>query len=200
VTDIFRDPALVGLEEAENSLGSPLRVDRPGILSDRGDNRRRFSRNRTSEVLMVLPRPGGLLFHTKQFYPPGVLRLLSGGVNPGEPVREAAVREVREETGLRLSPARLLFHLVHHLEVGGKERCFHTLAFLFPRSEAPVAPQDAGEEITEFRALSWQEIPEAVRLLESLPPPWDAWGEFRALPHRLLLRLRDEHLDWFPPS
>lgn len=193
----FRDPELRGLGRAERRLGSPIRLDLPRPLVDQGDDAHRFSRNRIAEVLLVFPRPQGLLFHTKSFYPPGVWRLPSGGVRRHEAVDRAAEREAEEETGLRLAPVRFLFHLIQHLTVGSKERAFHTLAFLFAASTEPVAPSDPVEQISALRVFSWDEIPAIVQHLETLAPPWEAWGRFRAAPHHLLLEVRAAQPEWF---
>jgi 8-oxo-dGTP pyrophosphatase MutT (NUDIX family) len=190
---LFLDPLVVGLGEAE-ALGRPLRESR-ALDPAAFPKTREFPilSPRRAEILMVLPRPGGLLLHTKSFYPPGVLRLLSGGVLPGEPVLHAAEREVREETGLALAPQRFLFHLVFRILEDPGPRPFHTLAFLYPASTAPVAAQDAEEEISRFAEVPWERLPEMARSLEEVDPRWRLWGHFRAEPHRLLWRLlRDD--------
>jgi len=47
------------------------------------------------EVCLVVCRPNGkLLTFTKTFYPPGVYRLLTGGVEPGESVLDVLRREI----------------------------------------------------------------------------------------------------------
>lgn len=62
-------------------------------------------------VRVVLADEGGrvLLFHavTDDVGPAGWWELPGGGIHDGESYLEAAVREVREETGLRLDPAVL---------------------------------------------------------------------------------------------
>src|SRR5262245_32555552 len=57
--------------------------------------------DRYGEVCMVIRRPNGkLITAIKTFYPPGAFRLLTGGVQHGEPIADALMREVAEETGL----------------------------------------------------------------------------------------------------
>jgi 8-oxo-dGTP pyrophosphatase MutT (NUDIX family) len=195
----YNSSELDGLAEAERLKGEPVREELSPDLEDPGVARGQLPRRRQAEVLMALPRPQGLLFHTKPFYPAGVLRLLTGGVHPGEPILEAARREVREETGLPLEPTRFLFHAVRRLRREGEWRRFHTLAFLYPLSSDPPTPIDGEEEISEFRDVPWEEIPELARRLDALQPPWDSWGAFRAGPHHLLLRLRRERPEVFAP-
>jgi 8-oxo-dGTP pyrophosphatase MutT (NUDIX family) len=62
-------------------------------------------------VRVVLTDAGGrvLLFHvlTPDQAPDGWWELPGGGIDPGESYLEAAVREIREETGLRLDPEQV---------------------------------------------------------------------------------------------
>jgi 8-oxo-dGTP pyrophosphatase MutT (NUDIX family) len=62
-------------------------------------------------VRVVLTDGGGrvLLFHvlTPDQAPDGWWELPGGGIDPGESYLEAAVREIREETGLRLDPGQV---------------------------------------------------------------------------------------------
>ena len=196
--DLFRDPALRGLKEAERRHGVPIRRFGSTVIP-RGESgsRQPFGLGRKAEIIMILPRPGGVLFHGKAFYPPGLLRLPSGGLAPREPVLRAARRELLEETGLRLEPERFLFHLIQRAQYGLLERRFHSLGFLFPYSEGPIEPGDPTEQITVLRAVGWEEIAGIARGLETLEPPWSAWGLFRAAPHRLLLEIRRNRPDWF---
>lgn len=44
----------------------------------------------------------------KHFYPPGMYRAPSGGINPGESIEEGAAREMMEETGTQMMLERFL--------------------------------------------------------------------------------------------
>jgi 8-oxo-dGTP pyrophosphatase MutT (NUDIX family) len=67
------------------------------------------TQNRNAEVCMVVRRPSGrILVFRKTFYPSGVLRLLTGGIEPGESIVDALRREVTEETGLDVRVERYL--------------------------------------------------------------------------------------------
>src|SRR5207245_11794765 len=62
---------------------------------------------RAHEVRMVFRRPGGdVLTFRKAFYAPGVYRLPTGGMLPGEGILVALTRAATEETGLAGEPDR----------------------------------------------------------------------------------------------
>src|SRR5687767_8110547 len=61
------------------------------------------SKGRRGEVVLVIPdEEGRIWLHTKDFYPQGVYRLMTGGVKPKEAPDKAFLRETREETGLQV--------------------------------------------------------------------------------------------------
>ena len=75
--------------------------------------------DRHGEVCMVVRRPNGkLITAIKTFYPAGAFRLLTGGVSHGEPIAEALLREVAEETELAVVVRRFLAVIEYHLRGG----------------------------------------------------------------------------------
>ena len=72
-------------------------------------------RRPTARVLPVSPDGAVLLLQDQDPARPGVLRWgsIGGAVEPGESLVEAAVRELHEETGIRVAPDRLVGP-VHH--------------------------------------------------------------------------------------
>ena len=72
--------------------------------------------DRYGEVCMVIRRPNGRLVTAKKtFYPLNGYRLLTGGINYGEPVLDALLRETHEETSLEVILRRFLAAVVYHL-------------------------------------------------------------------------------------
>lgn len=194
--EAFRDPELFGLEEAADRLGRPVHrlLQLPPLPED---ERNPFRKERAGEVLMVLPRPEGLLLHSKEFYPDQLLRLPTGGLKRRETALAGAKREVLEETGLALEPIRFLFHIVHlHGPADARAR-FHSLGFLFPATSDPVFPIDPDERITVLQGFPWTALDDVIRKLEGLKQGWGFWGRFRAVSHRLLQEIRRDHPEWF---
>jgi ADP-ribose pyrophosphatase YjhB (NUDIX family) len=168
--------------------------------------------DRYGEVCMVLRRPNGsLITARKSYYPPGVYRLLTGGVAHGEAIEAALLREAHEETGLHVEVRHILAVITYHalsplllqgegvqsVEAGhspADEQHFVTFAFLLDETGGNLAPQDEEEQIAEFSEARPNDLLGIADALTALPNQyhpdiegsWKAWGEFRAAAHRLV--------------
>jgi 8-oxo-dGTP pyrophosphatase MutT (NUDIX family) len=150
-----------------------------------------ISSRRTAEVVLVIPRPGmRILVHTKSFYPNGVWRLPTGGLHLNESIKNALLREGREETGLVLTPVRFLFHMSYSWE--GSDKDFQSYGFLTDPTEGMISSSDPHEQITAFRDITRSELVSVVERLETLSGTWAAWGKFRAAAHRVVLKMWPE--------
>ncbi len=163
--------------------------------------------DRHGEVCMVVRRPNGTLITAiKTFYPAGAFRLLTGGVDHGEPIADALLREVAEETGLDVVVRRFLAVIEYQLrggwELGDRGQAvsdmarspishlpspishsFATFAFLLDEIGGRLQAQDAGEQIGAFRELAVAELPALAETLENLPDIRDeeiegSWGDW----------------------
>jgi ADP-ribose pyrophosphatase YjhB (NUDIX family) len=144
-------------------------------------------RNRRGEVVLAIQRPdGNVLLHTKPFYPPGVYRLPTGGVRPGEAVLTCAAREAREETGFDIRVLRLAGIVEHELRRGELSMAFVSYVLLAQTGDAPPAPQDTKEQISGFRYVSVAELRTVAEALRKLPDRWADWGALRAPPHEIV--------------
>ena len=198
IEKLFHPRELVGVVEAEAEHGQPIRrLARLVPSKNRSTGVYTFGVNRIAEIVLVLPRPGGLLLHSKRFYPSGVYRLPTGGVHESEAILDAARRELAEETGLHMEPSRFLFHLRYPGPPGSPHRAFHSLGFVFPTSDGAPAPLDQSEQIEAWKVAAWGEIPAVIESLEALEEGWSGWGQFRALAHQLTLECRGAHPEWF---
>jgi 8-oxo-dGTP pyrophosphatase MutT (NUDIX family) len=151
--------------------------------------------DRHGEVCMIVRRPNGkLITAIKTFYPAGAFRLLTGGVDHGEPIAEALLREVAEETGLDVVVRRFLAVIEYQLQGMGDKRSaggsygwgigyrlpiphppspvpsnFATFAFLLDEIGGTLQAQDAGEQIEMFRELAVADLPALAETLENVP-------------------------------
>lgn len=166
--------------------GTPLRVglDLPGntYLYDP-------ARKRHHEVCMVVRQADGTLttMH-KTFYPKNIYRLLTGGIDAGEAIEAALLREVAEETGLSVPIDRFLAGIAYGPQAAP---LFYTYAFLLTANQ-PIASNDPHEHIEDFGSAHVAELPHIADRLGSLDAEftrdlnttWQDWGIFRAVVHR----------------
>jgi ADP-ribose pyrophosphatase YjhB (NUDIX family) len=142
------------------------------------------------EVIMVIVRPNGnVLLHTKDFYPSGVYRLLSGRVLWPEDVEHTLHREVREETSLEVSVERFLGLINYAFQWNGQTLPFVSYVFELHEIAGELCCIDTDEGITEFREATVNELSQVGRQLEQMEPRWQDWGSFRAVAHYMVQAL-----------
>ncbi len=151
--------------------------------------------DRYGEVCMVVRRPNGhLLTMKKTFYPPEGYRLLTGGINHGETILTALLRETHEETGLQVEIERFLVAVGYRTTTTGKAPAFYTFAFLLKEVGGKLGALDADEQVESFQEIAPDELPTIAERLahvrneysERINGNWSAWGEFRAVIHHLV--------------
>lgn len=108
---------------------------------------------------VVLHEDGVLLaYHVDD----GAWLLPGGSVQPGESLREAVVREVREETGVEVMPGRPHAVVENAVTHGDAERSFRLVAFS-ARAETTGIGTDLGEPGEPIEDAGWFEgLPENV--------------------------------------
>lgn len=153
------------------------------------------TRRRPGEVCMVVRRRSGkLLLATKAIYPPGVYRLLTGGIHRRETVLHALLRETQEETDLTVEVRRFLAVARYQPPDAPAPDEYATLAFLLDEVGGELRVNDPDEGLTDFREIAPAELPAVADQLDSqqdapsadLDSSYHAWGCFRALTHRLV--------------
>jgi ADP-ribose pyrophosphatase YjhB (NUDIX family) len=177
------------LTELSARLGSPVTGS-----TDLGDSSylRRVVERRIAEVCMVVRRPGRrLLVFRKPFYPAGIFRLLTGGVELEESILDALRREVNEETGLTTEVERFLAASAY---LGDGRPQFASFAFLLDERSGTLGALDQDEQVEAFREVEPAQLLEIAEQLERLPSECNDvlgdnihdWGLLRALNHRLV--------------
>jgi 8-oxo-dGTP pyrophosphatase MutT (NUDIX family) len=131
----------------------------------------------------------------KTYYPKGAYRLLTGGIDHGEPIFEALLRETAEETGLDVEVKRFLVAVAYRLK-GEEVPRFYTFAFLLDEIGGTLETIDDGEQVEDFREIELDELPAIVDHLEQVGDnnnyskkiggKWRDWGHFRATIHTLV--------------
>jgi 8-oxo-dGTP pyrophosphatase MutT (NUDIX family) len=149
-----------------------------------------IEKNRRGEVVMVIPnQAGNILLHTKTFYSEQVYRLMSGGLNPGEPPHKALKREVYEETGFKAKIDRCLAVITYTLQSEQETLPFVSYVFLLkPVGDSPH-PVDPTEAIASFKAVPVSALGEVAQKLRASPEDYRDWGRFRAVAHEVAQNL-----------
>jgi 8-oxo-dGTP pyrophosphatase MutT (NUDIX family) len=147
--------------------------------------------SRSAEVVLVIRRGNGrYLVHTKAFYPKESYRLMTGGIEPDEQPRTAALREAHEETGLQVVITRALARIDYEFQFPGEVYLFTSYLFLLQDQGGDLGVLDEGEEIVDFHEVSLDELPLLANQLEALQgDKWADWGRFRAPAHRIAYQL-----------
>jgi len=181
------------LNQLAHAYGQPLVRTADLGNSDLFDPLNRI--DRYGEVCMVVRRPNGrLLTMTKTFYPRGVSRLPTGGINHGEPILAALLRETLEETGLQVELRRFLAAVAYHTGNVQTSPVFYTFAFLLDEVGGTLGTLDEAERVEAFYEVEPRSLPELATRLEQVEDiysteidgRWRDWGYFRAVIHRVV--------------
>lgn len=155
--------------------------------------------DRRGEVVFGMLRggPRGPVIVTRMAdYPPGVLRVPSGGIDHGEAVIDALYREVAEELGLDFTILAYAGKVEFVFAAGGESICFPSYCFLLAEAGTePGVPLAAAvdDEIESWQGASPAELDECVRRLDALDGHWADWGEYRARTTALIAVAWEQH-------
>jgi 8-oxo-dGTP pyrophosphatase MutT (NUDIX family) len=121
-------------------------------------------------LIAVKDSNGNILTGAKpSFFPPGITRLLGGGVDEGEDTRLAAVRELSEELDINITADQLTpiaqFN-TSATDANGKE--FYNETFLFGVS-IDDTPYQPGDDVKQIMALSKDQMEALAQSFASLP-------------------------------
>lgn len=153
-------------------------------------------KDRYGEVCMVVRRKNGrLLTMKKTFYPTNAYRLPTGGIDHGETIFAALLRETNEETGLKVETRRFLVAAPYITGSTGERPVFYTFAFLLDEIGGTLGVLDEHERVEAFREIEPEQLPELAEALEQvggapysreIDGSWRDWGRFRAAIHHLV--------------
>jgi 8-oxo-dGTP pyrophosphatase MutT (NUDIX family) len=143
---------------------------------------------RTAEVIFVVRRaPDELLLVNKAGYPADTYRLPTGGVQEGEAPRQAAIREIYEETGYEVRDAGLLGvvdYELHHPDQGEGPFVSYVFVADVEQDQTPHATLEG--EIDGYRWQPVSALGQTAGALRQLPEDWTSWGRFRAVSYEFI--------------
>jgi ADP-ribose pyrophosphatase YjhB (NUDIX family) len=182
-----------GSEIAQLSTLYGVPAYRQCLLEVSQETYRRWSkgkRKRQGEVVLFIRRiNGNLILHTKDFYPPGTLRVPSGRLRKDERLADAVHREALEETALTVAIDRFLAIVKFEFRYQNISILFGSYLFSLRELGGELRAADAGEHISAFVEVRPSELGSVADRLESMLGAWHDWGRYRAFPHRLAAEL-----------
>lgn len=147
-------------------------------------------KTRRGEVVMLIPNEQGQLWlHTKAFYPQGIYRLMTVGLEPGEKPDDALRREVVEETGFIAKIERCLAVITYNFQAGKNALPFASYLFLTKPTRGLPQPTDPKEAIAHFKAIPVEALPDIAQRLRTITGDFADWGIFRAIAHDVAYRV-----------
>jgi 8-oxo-dGTP pyrophosphatase MutT (NUDIX family) len=167
-------------------FGQP-RIRRQIIQADEYMYARRWRSkpDRRGEVVFAIRQPDGtILLHTKHSYKQPIFRLLSGGINPDEPVEQALQREVLEETGQEATIKRFIGVLDCRFVYDGSIAPFASYVFYLESGAGQLKSSDG--EILCYKRVTLPQLVEVAAALRQLDGERRCWGFWRSLAHDLV--------------
>jgi len=161
---MYVTPAMIA--DAEARYGTPATYEMSYTSSDREIAIVRASqkRGRKHDVTMAILGEPGVIVIAKPWYPQGLYRLPSGGLEPGESIEDGFAREAWEETGVAVSIAA--YHARIDVEFTGPEQTIPWTSHVFSARyvSGDVEPHDT-HEIREARWCGLSELLDHRKML-----------------------------------
>ena len=158
------------ISEVEKRYGTPDEVTLAYEMTPREFEmvRRSQKHERAHDVTLFIRRAGYVVVIKKPMYPPGAYRAPSGGINPGEPFEDGALREAYEETGLEVALERYMLRARVAFTCEGRVINWTTHVLTARIEGGALQPVDT-HEIVEARFASIEELRGSIRqaLLDS---------------------------------
>lgn len=145
--------------------------------------------DRRGEVAFIVKRPNSKLIVVRtSFYPEGIYRIPTGGINYGENIIEALYREVKEELGLDVQIDQFLGVIKYHMFYKEKKVDFYSYIFLVREIGGNILVDALEDEVSQFKEVDKKELMEVVNALQSMEGNWKDWCYFRAQTTRYALK------------
>jgi 8-oxo-dGTP pyrophosphatase MutT (NUDIX family) len=152
------------IAELEKKFGQPEELSLDYEMTDRelGVVRGSQKHGRAHDVTMFIISGDRVVVIKKPMYPPGAYRAPSGGIAPGEPFEEGALREAYEETGLVVSLEKYIVRANVRFSHGLDAINWTSHVFTASSEGTELNPIDT-HEIAEARFVNVDELMGSIR-------------------------------------
>jgi len=145
-------------------------------------------KDRDDEIAYILRNPDGeMMVARKSYYPEGIIRFPTGGVEAGESPAEALVREVKEEMGIVVKNAKYVLRIDYRLSWTGCDKGFRTHCFVIDVDKARPRIVDEQNEHEAHEWITKKGLAELIGFFEGYEGEWKDYCRFRVVLHRAVL-------------
>ena len=149
-------------------------------------------KDRDDEVAYILRNPAGeMMVVRRSYYPEGVIRFPTGGVEVGESPIDALVREVKEETGITVKKARYSLRIDYRLSWTGLDKQFRTHCFVIDVDQSRPRIVDEQHEHEAHEWITRRNLAKLVKFLEGFKGNWKDYCRFREILHKAVFERID---------
>jgi 8-oxo-dGTP pyrophosphatase MutT (NUDIX family) len=126
-------------------------------------------------MLAIFDDSNHLYLARKHAYPAGIYRLFGGGVDVNETFNQAAKRELKEETGLSLSPQTVeVFQFDLHESSTHQHFIYTAKLYHIQLQHHPIIPAD---DVDECKSFNPTQAKQQIKLYQHLTNQWRTWGQ-----------------------
>ncbi len=135
--------------------------------------------DRRGEVVFCVIKDNKAITIRSSEYPEGVFRMPTGGINYGENIEKAVIREVMEELGVKVNISKFegvikwtFLHRQKHIN-------FYSYLFILDYESGNLLEDALEDEVSEVKLCTNEELSGVANYLLTLQSFWDDWGHFR---------------------
>ncbi|MBZ4647105.1 MAG: hypothetical protein JG777_2594 [Clostridia bacterium] len=140
-----------------------------------------IEKDRRGEVAFAVERKNGKVVVIRTlFYPEGIYRIPTGGINHGEDIIDALYREVKEELGLQFEIKKFLGVIKFNIIYCNEKLNFYSYIFWLKETGGKILEDALEDEISEYKEVDKEQLLEIVNVLEKFQTEWKDWCRFRA--------------------
>ncbi len=157
-------------------------------------------RDRHAVLIPQYPDGRFLIGEKKYLYPPGIYRLIGGGVEAGETPEEAIIREAAEELGITIDSSEIIPLVEIKTDATTPDNRYSFITYIFLYKLSPNAQITPADDLSGVKIMALEEIPELVTNYTNLKDDdifkdgeyqhsWGDYGKIYGPIHRIVYEL-----------